>query len=106
MERICFKLRIKPDRIEEYKERHRNVWPEMLRAIHNAGWRNYSLFLDDDSMLIGYLETENLQTALTALTRTEINLLWQREMADFFIDLEGGRPDQDLHQLEQGFYSD
>jgi L-rhamnose mutarotase len=37
MERICFKLQIKPDRIEEYQERHSTVWPEMLLAIRRSG---------------------------------------------------------------------
>ena len=29
MQRVCFILQVKPERIEEYKERHRRVWPEM-----------------------------------------------------------------------------
>ena len=59
MERVCFLLRVRPDRLDEYRARHRAVWPEMLDALARAGWRNYSLFLRDDGLLVGYLETDD-----------------------------------------------
>ncbi|MES1169061.1 MAG: L-rhamnose mutarotase, partial [Leifsonia sp.] len=34
----CFILRVKPDRLDEYRARHASVWPEMLTAIRDAGW--------------------------------------------------------------------
>ena len=58
MERVCFHLQVRPERLGEYKERHRAVWPEMLEALSAAGWRNYSLFLRQDGLLVGYLETD------------------------------------------------
>jgi L-rhamnose mutarotase len=63
MKRVCFLLQVKPERIAEYKERHRTVWPEMLAALREAGWRNYSLFLGPDGVLVGYLETEDFERA-------------------------------------------
>ena len=67
MERVCFLLRVDPDRLDEYKERHRNVWPEMRQALRDAGWGNYSLFLGDDGLLVGYLETEDFEAAQRAM---------------------------------------
>ncbi len=64
MERICFVLQVKPERLEEYKERHRQVWPEMLTALRETGWGNYSLFLRGDGLLVGYLETEDFERAV------------------------------------------
>src|SRR6266545_2010397 len=64
MERVCFQLQVRPDRLEEYRERHRCVWPEMLEALTQTGWHNYSLFLRPDGLLIGYLETPDFGTAL------------------------------------------
>ena len=32
-------LQVRPDRLAEYRERHRAVWPEMLAALREAGWR-------------------------------------------------------------------
>jgi len=41
MQRICFVLQVKPERLEEYKGRHRQVWPEMQTALRETGWGNY-----------------------------------------------------------------
>jgi len=57
--RICFLLKVRADRLDEYKERHAHVWPEMREALSSTGWRNYSLFLRPDGLLIGYLETDD-----------------------------------------------
>jgi L-rhamnose mutarotase len=54
MQRICFVLQVKPERIQEYKERHRSVWPEMQKALQETGWNNYSLFLRADGLLVGF----------------------------------------------------
>jgi L-rhamnose mutarotase len=46
--RICFLLRIRPERAQEYRRRHAAVSPEMLEALRETGWRNYSIFLSED----------------------------------------------------------
>jgi L-rhamnose mutarotase len=66
--RVCFHLRVKKDRLNEYKARHREVWPEMLEALRQTGWKNYSLFLREDGLLIGYLETADFDQALAGMT--------------------------------------
>jgi L-rhamnose mutarotase len=53
--------------MDEYIKRHAEVWPEMLKALHSTGWRNYSLFLDTDGTLIGYFETLSLNQALEGM---------------------------------------
>jgi L-rhamnose mutarotase len=100
MERVCFLLRVRPERLEEYKERHRNVWPEMREALREAGWGNYSLFLRDDGLLVGYVETEDFEAAQRAMAATDVNDRWQREMAEFF----GERADEGLVRLEEVFH--
>src|SRR3974377_2621605 len=87
--RICFLLKVKRDRLDEYRRRHAEVWPEMLRALSDAGWHNYSLFLRDDGLLIGYLETPNFDQALARMALTDINKRWQKEMAEFFEGIPG-----------------
>ena len=67
----------------------------MLAALADTGWHNYSLFLRDDGLLIGYFETPTTSTRpAPAWPRTEVNARWQAEMAEFFDDLDGARPDQ------------
>jgi L-rhamnose mutarotase len=104
MERVCFLLKVKKDRLEEYKKRHEAVWPEMLNALRETGWHNYSLFLREDGLLVGYFETPSYQQALKGMAGLEINHRWQLEMADFFESLDGRRPDESLIRLEEVFH--
>ncbi|MFE5089170.1 L-rhamnose mutarotase [Streptomyces sp. NPDC056638] len=84
MQRVCFLLNVRKDRIDEYRERHAAVWPEMLAALSAAGWHNYSLFLREDGLLVGCLETADFGAAREAMAATDVNGRWQRDMADFF----------------------
>lgn len=105
MERVGFRLKLKAEKLDEYIEHHKNVWPEMLAALTETGWHNYSLFLDrDDATLIGYFETPNLQDALDGMEKKEINEKWQAFMAPYFEELEGKRPDEGFLKLEPIFY--
>jgi L-rhamnose mutarotase len=103
MARYCFQLQVRPDRTEEYIERHRAVWPEMLAALTDTGWRNYSLFLRDDGLLIGYVEADDLTAARAGMAATDVNARWQAEMAPFFVDLQG-RPDEAVALLREIFH--
>src|SRR5205809_8023410 len=100
MQRICFVLQVKPERLEEYKERHRHVWPEMLTALRETGWGNYSLFLRDDGLLVGYLETEDFERARAGMARREVTERWHREMAGFFVQPTGVSPDRGVAPRE------
>jgi L-rhamnose mutarotase len=104
VQRVCFQLQVKPDRMAEYRERHKAVWPEMREALSATGWRNYSLFLSDSGMLIGYLETDDFDAARRAMEATDVNARWQAEMGGFFQDLEGRRPDEGLLLLDEVFH--
>lgn len=104
MQRVCFVLQVRPDRLEEYKERHRAVWPEMQQALRETGWHNYSLFLRADGLLIGYLETEDFERARRAMSEREVNQRWQREMSLFFVQPSGELPDRAMSPLEEVFH--
>ena len=104
MERVCFLARVRPDRLDEYRERHENVWPEMRAALSQAGWGNYTLFLTEDGLLVGYLETADYQAALAAMEKTEVNERWQAEMSDFFVT--DGPPDQSFTRIAEVFHLD
>lgn len=101
--RFCFQLRVDPARLDEYRRRHAAVWPDMLRALRDSGWLNYSLFLRDDGLLIGYFESPGtLADAQAAMARTEVNARWQTEMAPFFLELDVA-PDTGFVQLAEVF---
>jgi L-rhamnose mutarotase len=106
MERVCFLGRVRPGRLAEYRERHAAVWPDMLDALGQAGWANYSLFLTGDGLLIGYLETEDYAAALDRMAQAPVNRRWQAEMAEFFTDLDGLPPDQGFRRVDEVFHLD
>jgi L-rhamnose mutarotase len=102
--RYCFQLQVRPERMAEYVERHQAVWPDMQDALRATGWRNYSLFLRDDGLLIGYVESDDLAASQAAMTRTEVNARWQAEMAQFFTGIDGGPPDEAFRLLTEVFH--
>jgi L-rhamnose mutarotase len=106
MQRICFLLKVKPEYLDDYRRRHREVWPEMRAALTATGWRNYSLFLSEDGLLVGYLETDDFDAARAGMAALEVNTRWQAEMAPFFAELEGRRADEGLLILEEVFHLD
>lgn len=106
MQRVCFVLQVRPDRLEEYKQRHNAVWPEMQQALRETGWDNYSLFLRPDGLLVGYLETDDFDRARQAMAGRTVNRKWQREMAEFFVQPGGELPDSAMAPLEEVFHLD
>ncbi len=104
MARYCFLLQVRPDRMTEYVDRHRAVWPDMLAALRDTGWRNYSLFLRDDGLLVGYVEADDLAAAQAAMARTEVNTRWQSQMAQFFTGIDGRPPDEGFLLLTEVFH--
>jgi L-rhamnose mutarotase len=104
--RICFLLKVRPERLDEYKRRHAQVWPEMLDALRSTGWHNYSLFLRPDGLLVGYLETDDFDKACAGMKDHPVNARWQAEMAPFFEALEGAAPDDSITPLEEVFHLD
>ncbi|MBT1002266.1 L-rhamnose mutarotase [Paenarthrobacter sp. DKR-5] len=100
--RVCLRSSVDPSRLEEYRQRHAEVWPEMLEALHRTGWRNYSLFLADDGLLIGYLECDDFDASLALMQLEEVNARWQKEMAALFSD-PGQQPDQGFVRVPEIF---
>jgi L-rhamnose mutarotase len=97
--RVCFTLQVRADRLAEYRERHAEVWPEMLRALRDCGWHDYQLFLREDGLVVGTLLTDDLAAAQAAMETTAINSAWQADMAPFFA-LPDGRPDRSAQPLD------
>jgi len=77
-----FKMKLYPGQEAEYERRHNALWPEMKKMIHEYGGRNYSIFLDKETLtLFGYIEIESEERwALSA--DTEICRKWWHFMAD------------------------
>lgn len=82
--RHCFRLQVKPEQLSAYVQAHREVWPEMLGALRATGWQNYSIFIDDDGLLVGYFECEAGADPLAEMAKLDVNARWQSAMAKYF----------------------
>lgn len=102
MPRVCFTLQVRPDRLEEYRQRHAAVWPDMLRALRDAGWRDYQLFLREDGLLVGTVVVDDLAAAQAAVDASEVSERWEADMKSFF-DLPDGRDGRDKYELDLVF---
>jgi L-rhamnose mutarotase len=101
-QRSAFVLTVRPDRIDEYVEAHRAVWPELLAALKEAGVRNYSIFRSANRMF-GYFEADDLEAAGRYLAGQDVNARWQDAMANL---LEERVPDAGPPPLEEVFRLD
>ncbi|MFL5955057.1 MAG: L-rhamnose mutarotase [Gaiellaceae bacterium] len=101
-QRSAFVLRVRPDKIDEYVEAHRNVWPEMLAALREAGIRNYSIFRSGNEVF-GYFEADDLEAAAEHMEAEDVNGRWQDAMANL---LEERVPDEGPVTLEEIFRLD
>jgi len=100
--RVCFRSSIQPELLAEYRRRHAAVWPEMLAALKEAGWNNYSLFLDNDGLLVGYLECDDFDAVRARMALTDVNARWQAEMTTLFRDSDVP-PDEGFRVLDEVF---
>jgi L-rhamnose mutarotase len=105
MKRAGFQFKVRQDRLAEYKEHHRQVWPEMLEALRETGWHNYTLFMRNDGLIFGYFETDqDLATAQSRMAARAVNTRWQEFMSEFMD--ANTRPDETFVELEEYFHLD
>jgi L-rhamnose mutarotase len=55
MQRYGSVIKVRPEKLEEYKRLHAAAWPGVLKMIHDCNIRNYSIYLKD-GYLFGYYE--------------------------------------------------
>ncbi len=104
LNRIAFRLQVRPERIDEYRAHHAEVWPEMREALQRCGWHRYSLFLDADGTLFGYFETPGtLEDAVVAMQAEPINERWQTLMAPYFV-ADAAPADKQMRSLDEVFH--
>jgi L-rhamnose mutarotase len=84
MQRVAFIMRIKPGNQEEYRRRHKQVWPELLTDLKRAGCQNYSIYLRD-AELFAYMEIDDFQRYLEIMASSRASERWEVMMSDILI---------------------
>jgi L-rhamnose mutarotase len=92
MQRFAFKMFLHPGQRDEYKKRHDAIWPELSALLHQAGVRNYSIFLDEETnVLFAYLERPENHT-MDSLPHDPVMRRWWDYMKDLMATDATGAP--------------
>lgn len=104
MQRIAFQLRIREDKIAEYDELHRHVWPELMREMEEFGMQEYSIFRRGQQLFLTF-RVPDFELLMRQLSASELNQRWQREMSGpLFEPVPGLRDDEPFAMMEEVFY--
>jgi L-rhamnose mutarotase len=81
-ERIAFRMNLNSGQAAEYEKRHDNVFPQLARALKDAGVSDYSIWLDPQTNHLFAILTRTDDHTMDALPDTEICKRWWAFMAD------------------------
>jgi L-rhamnose mutarotase len=82
MKRHAFKMKLKPGFEKEYQKRHDEIWPELAKAISEAGVSDYSIFLDEETLTLFAVQKLSDNNTAASLPRHPIVRKWWKHMAD------------------------
>jgi len=82
MEKIAFKLALKPGCEEEYKKRHDDIWPEMVGLLKAAGISDYSIYLDEETHILFGVLWRTDDHGMADLPNHPVMLKWWHYMSD------------------------
>jgi len=82
MKRYAFKMKLKPGFKDEYKKRHDEIWPELKKLLLDAGIRDYSIFLDEETNTLFAVQKVIGISGSQDLGQTDIVQKWWAHMAD------------------------
>ncbi len=88
MQRVAFVMHVKEGEEEEYRRRHREVWPDVLADLERAGVRSMSIFMADRRLFL-YMETEDYAEAVRILAESPESVRWEEYMAPIMEDESG-----------------
>jgi len=91
-ERIAFRMKVHPGRIEEYRKRHDELWPEMVAALKAAGISDYSIWHDPETDCLFATLVRTDAHGMDALPETDANRRWWKFMDDIMDYGPDGQP--------------
>lgn len=102
MEQIGFRMQLNDGQAEEYRRRHDEIWPELVKLLKEAGVSDYSIFLHDgtNSLFAVLRRTEN--HTMDKLPLEPIMQNWWTHMADIMATDNNNEPV--VEPLERVFY--
>jgi L-rhamnose mutarotase len=104
MERLCHVFQIAPGREDEYVRRHVEIWPEMVAAMKEAGFANYTLFRRGTDVIAVCECDPDVETCFSRFAKLGVRERWGASMEGIVLDLtdENG----ELHRYEEDWHLD
>jgi len=82
MERVAFKMKLKPGFAKEYQKRHDKIWPELAKELENAGVTDYSIYFDEETNNLFAAQKLKHNNTSDKLPQTDVVRKWWNYMAD------------------------
>ena len=102
--RFGFKMKLFPGFKEEYRKRHNEIWPELVKLLKDQGVGNYSIWLDEETNTLFAYQEQSGESSSQDLGTTEIVQKWWKYMADIMETNPDNSPIS--IPLEEVFYMD
>jgi L-rhamnose mutarotase len=81
MQRHAFKMKLKPGVAAEYKKRHDEIWPELAAELKTAGVSDYSIFLDEETLILFAVQKLSDKNSAAELPNSSVVRKWWDYMA-------------------------
>jgi len=82
MKRVAFKMYLKEGYKEEYRQRHKKLWPEVAELLKEAGISDYAIYLDEKTHALYAFQKLSKEEGSQSLGQHEIIRKWWDHMAD------------------------
>ena len=82
IQRVAFKMKIKPGTADEYKKRHDEIWPELSELLKESGVFDYSIFLDEETDTLFAVQKVKGDGGSQDLGSNAVVQKWWKYMAD------------------------
>ena len=104
MIRRSFRMTLKEGKIEEYKKKHDEIWPEISEVLSSAGVTNYSIYYDSkDNTLIEYMELKD-NNSFDEIEDLEVIKKWNVYMSNLLVTKSSTNPSPIVRELREVFH--
>ncbi|MCO5734729.1 L-rhamnose mutarotase [Rhizobium sp. SSA_523] len=81
-ERYAFKMKLNPGMQAEYRKRHDEIWPDLVKLLAEAGVSDYSIHLDPETDILFAVLTRPADHGMAGLPDHPVMKRWWAHMAD------------------------
>jgi L-rhamnose mutarotase len=92
MEKIAFRMQLKPGALDEYRRHHDEIWPELCELLHAAGISDYSIHHDPETDALFAVLWRSDDHGMERLPEADVMQRWWDAMAPFLVMTEEGQP--------------